>query len=298
MPTSLPAALLQQIEQELDHPLKIQRVESLAGGSINRALAIHGASERLFVKLHNARHHAMFVAEAHALQRLRETHTLRVPAVICHGHDETRAWLVLEHLSLRHVGNAREAGRKLAALHRHTAERFGFAMDNFIGLTPQHNEPSEHWCQFFRERRLRPQLRWLEEKGMMDSRLQASSLRLLNELEYWLGEHHPAPSLLHGDLWSGNFAYDADGAPCLFDPASYHGDRETDLAMTRLFGGFPPAFYQGYAEAWPLPADAKSRETLYNLYHILNHANLFGSGYLAQAASMIDHLLQQRRART
>ena len=186
----------------------------------------------------------------------------------------------------------RRLGEGLAALHTVTAPRYGFRHNNTIGRTPQANEWCADWIEFFRERRLRPQLVLGEQRGF-PRRLCARAARLLEALPALLAGHRPRASLLHGDLWGGNWLASTAGEPVLFDPAVYYGDRETDLAMTRLFGGFGPAFYRAYESAAPLPAGAALRAELYNLYHVLNHANLFGGGYAASAQLLIDRLLSE-----
>jgi fructosamine-3-kinase len=150
----------------------------------------------------------------------------------------------------------------------------------------------DRWPAFFRDRRLAPQLALAAHNGF--TTLQAPGQRLLEVIPALL-PHEPPPSLLHGDLWGGNWLADARGEPIIFDPAVYHGDREADLAMTRLFGGFGRAFYEAYQGAWPLPPGSQMRTELYNLYHVLNHANLFGGSYANQASSMIEHLLAHVR---
>jgi fructosamine-3-kinase len=164
---------------------------------------------------------------------------------------------------------------------------FGWARDNFIGSSPQHNGWVDEWPRFFAERRLRPQLEALARRG--DRLRHAESIP--TRAEALLESHRPDPCLVHGDLWSGNAALASDGRGVLIDPAVHRADREVDLAMARLFGGFPSAFYDGYQREWPLPAGHHRRVDLYNLYHLLNHANLFGGGYLAQAQAVIDDLL-------
>lgn len=160
----------------------------------------------------------------------------------------------------------------LATLHRSTGPRYGWQKDNWIGLAPQPNAWSDDWAQFFVEYRLAPQAR---RAGIA-----------LPDVKRLLEDHHPAPSLLHGDLWSGNVGFTPEG-PVLFDPAVYYGDREADLAMTELFGGFAPAFYAAYREALPLPEGYELRKHVYNVYHLLNHLNLFGSGYLPQVQGVL-----------
>jgi fructosamine-3-kinase len=176
-------------------------------------------------------------------------------------------------------------------MHRATKQRFGWDRDNTIGSTPQHNAEHADWVTFWSEQRLGFQLDLAARNGYR-GRLQKRGDLLRQQLGALL-EHSPVASLLHGDLWGGNIAYAADGQPVIFDPACYYGDREADLAMTELFGGFGGTFRAAYEEAWPLSPGYPVRKQLYNLYHIVNHLNLFGGGYLSQAESMIDRLLAE-----
>lgn len=284
------ASMLEAVQQHCSQALTLQRVERLHGGSISQSMALHCREGSFFAKVNDSRYAAMFAAECSGLAAMDATCSTRVPRPICQGSHADHAWLVLEYLPLSPNGDARAAGQQLATMHRHTAERFGFHEDNYIGLTPQPNTPDDDWQAFFRDQRLLPQFRRLAAKGMVDQALDQAFHALLYRLGDWLDDHRPVPSLLHGDLWSGNLAY-AHGQPVIVDPACYYGDREADLAMSRLFGGFPPEYYRGYEEAWPLAAGSEQRIELYNLYHILNHANLFGRSYLHQAERMIRHLL-------
>jgi protein-ribulosamine 3-kinase len=270
-------------------PFVLARAEAAGGGCINAAHRLHGTDgSRYFAKTNRADLAGMFAAEAEGLEEIAATGTLRVPRPLAHGILGNRAYLVLEHLDFVRAGDPATMGRQLAALHRHTAPRFGWRRDNTIGSTPQDNTWEDDWVTFWRERRLRPQFALARSHG---HRFQGEE-RLLDALPGFFPAGPPVPSLLHGDLWGGNAGYAASGDPVVFDPASYFGDRETDLAMTRLFGGFPPAFHEAYAEAWPLPAGHERRVGLYNLYHLLNHANLFGGGYAAQARHLVDELLR------
>src|SRR5579862_1287515 len=224
----------------------------------------------LFVKVGPPERRAALEAEAAGLTELSGAQALRVPWVLASGATDD------------------------AALHAVTAPRFGWGRDNTIGRTSQTNGWMEEWAEFFRERRLRPQLDLAVENGF-GKLLETPGERLLESVHLLLGGHVPRASLLHGDLWGGNWLATADGEPVIVDPAVYYGDREADLAMTRLFGGFGGAFYRAYEAADPLPAGAALRSELYNLYHVLNHANLFGGGYARQARGMIDRLLAQLR---
>jgi fructosamine-3-kinase len=236
----------------------------------------------------------MFEAEADALRALTATHSVRVPQPIVSGTAAGQAFLVLDYLDLRGRGDAALLGEQMAQLHRVPQTRFGWTHDNWIGSTPQRNAWQHDWIAFWREQRLGFQLALAAQNGYGGA-LQRDGDMLLARLDALFDGYTPAPSLLHGDLWGGNHAYLADGAPVIFDPALYVGDRECDLAMSELFGGFAPDFYAAYRASWPLDAGYAVRKTLYNLYHILNHANLFGAGYAAQAARMTAALLAQIR---
>jgi len=267
---------------------------SIGGGSINRCYYWPAAGTPMFVKVGARASQAAFAAEADGLRELREARALRVPQVLATGVADSTAFLALEWIERGAAGEAceRRLGEGLAALHSVTAPRYGFRRDNTIGRTPQTNAWSTDWVDFYRERRLRPQLVLAAQRGF--ARLLAErGERLLAALPALLAEHTPRPSLLHGDLWGGNWLSSTAGEPVLFDPAVYYGDRETDLAMTRLFGGFGVSFYRAYEAAAPLPAGAAWREELYNLYHVLNHANLFGGGFAHQAREIIERLLAQ-----
>ena len=215
-----------------------------------------------------------------------------MPAVLGHGTDGAQAFLALEWIEFGRALPDTEArlGEQLTQLHGVTAARFGWHRDNTIGATPQPNAWTVGWAEFFAHRRIGFQLD-LAERGGRGGRWLERGRRLVEQLPTLLAGHRPRPSLLHGDLWGGNWAADASGAPVIFDPATYFGDREADLAMTRLFGGFGREFYAAYESAWPLDAGADVRCDLYNLYHVLNHLNLFGGGYRGQAEAMIGRLL-------
>ena len=202
------------------------------------------------------------------------------------------AWLALEWIASGPPSRATDSilGEQLARQHRSTQAAFGWSRDNTIGSTPQLNEWRDDWVTFFRDQRLRYQLDLAARNGF-GARLQQRGGALLDRVAGFLSGYRPVPSLLHGDLWGGNRLTAEHGQPVIFDPAVYYGDREADLAMTRLFGGFGAGFYAAYEAAWPLDAGAEARADLYNLYHVLNHLNLFGDGYLGQALSMIDALL-------
>ena len=250
----------------------------VGGGCINQTYRIGGRDgRRFFVKLNDAHKLPMFTAERAGLEAIAATKTVRVPQPIAHGTAGKHAFLVLEYLELRGNGNARLLGEQLAALHRVQSHQFGFQQDNFLGETLQPNVWLSDWIAFWREQRLGFQLDLAAHNGY-GGKLQEMGHRLMERLPEFFDGYHPVPSLLHGDLWGGNHAYTADGMPIIFDPAPYYGDREADIAMMELFGGFDRELHAAYRAAWPLDAGYAKRCDLYNLYHILNHANLFGGG--------------------
>jgi len=262
------------------------------GGSINRCVRWESEGGTLFVKLGAAASLDMFEAEAEGLAELGRAAAIRVPTVRGSGLCGDTAFLALEWIEFG-SGSARSEtllGERLAQLHRVTAPCFGWHRDNTIGATPQPNAWMDDWPRFFAERRLGFQLELAARRGH-GGRLVERGSRVCERVETFFDGYRPSASLLHGDLWGGNWATDASGEPLIFDPAVYYGDREADLAMTRLFGGFGRAFYSAYEHAWPLDPGAAARVSLYNLYHVLNHLNLFGGGYRAQADAMIDRLL-------
>ncbi|MEM9321604.1 MAG: fructosamine kinase family protein [Pseudomonadota bacterium] len=263
----------------------------VSGGDICDAWRVDTDTGRVFLKTLGATHAGVLESEAAGLEAIADTRTLRVPKVLGQGTTPDTAWLALEWLDLG--GGGRDAehalGTQLAAMHRHTAERHGWHEDNWIGRTTQPNEWCDDWTTFFAEHRLRHQLELACEAGV-GNLLRAPGDALLERLPELLAGHVPEPSLLHGDLWGGNWGV-ADSKPVIFDPAVYYGDREADLAMTRLFGGFGSSFYEAYESAWPLSPGASRRDALYRLYHVLNHANLFGGGYVSQAAGLMQSLI-------
>jgi protein-ribulosamine 3-kinase len=268
----------------------LQRVAGGSGQACYRWPAGNGA---IFVKVADrADADAAFAAEAAGLAELAKAAALRVPRVLGRGRTDDTAFLALEWLDAAPADGQCEQrlGQGLAALHAVSAPAHGLHGDNHIGRTPQANGWMSSWAQFFRERRLRPQLMLALQNGF-GGVLGDRGEQLLESLPLLLADHQPAPALLHGDLWGGNWLCTTSGEPVIFDPAVYYGDRETDIAMTRLFGGFGARFYRAYEAAAPLPAGAAERGALYNLYHVLNHANLFGGGYPRQARELIDALL-------
>jgi fructosamine-3-kinase len=288
MQTSLATAL----SDVLGRTVIASSAQRVVGGSINQCSRFETTSGPIFVKHGDTDLLRTFEVEAAGLAELAAARAARIPQVLAIGERNGTALLVLEWIDLTPATAASEAqlGELLAAQHRTTQDTFGWDRDNTIGSTPQHNRRADRWIEFFRDSRLLPQLALADRNGA-GGELIAAGQRLCERLDDFFADHEPEPSLLHGDLWGGNWGTDTQGKPVLFDPAVYFGDRETDLAMTRLFGGFGAPFYVAYQKVWPLPAGAEARITLYNLYHVLNHFNLFGGGYRRQAEAMIERLL-------
>ena len=270
------------------------RAIPVSGGCINSAYVLENAKQRYFIKTHSVDKYEMFAAEAAGLGEIAATRSVRVPTVICFGRTADEAYLVLEYIALSSGGKntARQLGVQLAAMHQHSVPRFGWRMNNTIGSTPQINSWSESWPDFFARQRLGYQL---SLNAGRDPALMRLGEELLPQIKHFFSNCRVVPALLHGDLWGGNWAAGEDGVPVIFDPALYFGDREADIAMTELFGGFPPDFYAAYRDAYPLDPAYRVRKQLYNLYHVLNHDHLFGGAYAAQARQMIQSLLAELR---
>jgi fructosamine-3-kinase len=275
-------------------PFRLRGSHSVGGGCINATEVLEGDGRKYFVKLNDADRLDMFEAEAAGLKEIVDSNTVRAPRPVVSGTAGGQAFLVLEYLELGGRGGGQTdaaLGRQLAAMHRTTRPQYGWWRDNTIGSTAQINTEERDWIRFYREHRLRYQLDLATENGA--ARLGHSGAKLLEVLPALFTSYTPAPSLLHGDLWGGNHGALCDGTPVIFDPAVYYGDREADLAMTELFGGFGANFYTAYNESWPLDAGYRVRRELYNLYHVLNHYNLFGGGYASQAEGMIGRLVSE-----
>jgi protein-ribulosamine 3-kinase len=290
---AVPAPWQRAVEAAITHasgvPFTIREAGPVAGGCIHRSFVVVDGGSRYFVKTNEARHGDTFAAEADGLSAILAA-GVRAPRPLCHGSDATHAWLVMEFVDLGGPPDPARLGSDLAKLHASTGETHGWHRDNWIGATPQRNARSDDWALFWQTQRLAPQLELALRKGFGEGLARAGD-KLIAALPAILRGHRPEPSLLHGDLWGGNAGFLAGGEPVVFDPAVYYGDREADLAMTELFGGFAPDFYRAYREVAPLEQGYELRRTLYNLYHVLNHANLFGGGYAAQAERMMLELL-------
>lgn len=283
-----------QLSQQLNQQIHINHSQPIHGGDINQAFWLQTSQGDLFAKFNAAHFLPMMQAEVTSLDWIDKTHTIRCPKPLAVGEFENQAWLVMEFLPIS-GGRQNELarGQLIAKMHQQLRQEhsaFGWFEDNFIGKTRQKNAWHTNWASFYGEQRLRPQLELAQQHGA-PKQLFEQGQTLINQLDCWFESYQPVASLLHGDLWAGNSDFLQNGTPVIFDPASYFGDRETDIAMTELFGGYSAEFYRGYNQVFPLDAGYRDRKDLYNLYHILNHFNLFGAGYLTQAQTMIKRLL-------
>lgn len=273
-----------------EHGLRIDRIP---GGDIAEASLLRASDSKVFLKTLPLEQSGLLSAEADGLSALAGTGTIRVPRVIGRGMQADLAWLALEYLELDRRNSHADAhlGRQLAQMHRSKGERFGWHRNNYIGRTPQTNTPGGEWTAFFASHRLAAQFdrlrRNLPDQGWNDLKNE-----VISAWQAVSAKHEPPPSLIHGDLWRGNAAALPDDEPVIFDPAVHYADRECDLAMAHLFGGFDEAFFRAYNEAWPLPAGFETRRHYYKLYHILNHANLFGGPYIEASEQLCRRILR------
>lgn len=267
-------------------PVKVQ------GGDIHQAYSIISGEKRFFVKANQVDRLAMFECEHRSLVQIEQSKCIRVPRVSGTGIAGDHAVMVMEFIELDNRIDLTEFGQQLAAMHHCRAPNFGFVQNNFIGGSLQRNDPGNDWVEFWQNMRLLPQLE-LARNNSFDTVSIDRGYRLSQALGYFFERYAPVPSLLHGDLWSGNWGSDALGAPVIYDPACYYGDHETDLALMELFGHPGDRFFSSYNERFAIDADYPVRRKLYNLYHILNHANMFGGGYIGQSCQMIDQLLSE-----
>jgi len=273
--------------------------EPITGGCINQTWKVtDNYGEKYFLKTNIPSLENMFVVEANSLIEIEQSNSIRTPHVLVYGSNYDYSYLVLEYITLEPQINQQYMGIQLAHMHKSTnplkesAKQFGWVKNNFIGSTPQSNKPHKHWASFWKNERLLYQLNLAKTNGY-SSKAYDEGLKLAESVKLFFSNYQPEPSLLHGDLWDGNCASDLNGKPVIYDPALYYGDRETDIAMTELFGGFDHDFYKTYNSFYTLDSDYKTRKNLYNLYHILNHYNLFGGGYAAQAENMTKRLLSE-----
>ncbi|MCH7493255.1 fructosamine kinase family protein [bacterium] len=292
----LPAPLLTALDRTLERAfgagVHVRGHEPVPGGCIAEAahVSVSGAPD-IFVKWQDDAPKDLFLAESRGLEELAAAKALKVPQPLfsANAQGEAPAWLAMEWLTVAEPGSgsAEALGRGLARLHRHTAERFGFGLDNFIGPTIQLNGWHHDWPGFFRDKRLGAMAVFLQRQGLLDKPARGLLMRTLERVGDLLAEPGESPSLLHGDLWAGNRLALAGGEPALVDPAVHYGCREADLAMMELFGSPPEPFWRAYEEMYPLAPGYAERRDLYNLYHLMNHALLFGGGYMEQATAVM-----------
>ena len=289
------------LQEKLNKEIAFSQTNVVSGGDIHQSFHIQSQSpkESIFIKVNHLDAFPVLESEADSLTFIADTDSILCPTVILLGKTQEHAFLIMEYHHLISTGDDYQLGKQLAEMHQSSIKQqvkpYGFKNDNFIGLTAQHNQWKTNWCDFWINCRIRPQLHLAYQNGFR-SQLEHHEDQLVTAITNLLNTYQPEPCLLHGDLWSGNKAFSQKtGEPIIFDPACYYGDRETDISLTRLFGGFSALFYQGYQDTWPLNPDFEQRHPLYNLYHILNHLNLFGAGYLRQSITMIDSLIKQNK---
>ena len=294
-PAIAPETLESLLRQVLGDGFRLAAQQALSGGDIALSLSVQGRDgSRHFVKLMPHEDRAPLVAEQDGLEALAASRVCRTPAVrgLANAGEQWCA-LVLEHLDLAPLSGADDgerAARVLHALHQCHGEQFGWHCDNYLGSNPQANPPGDNWARFVVRNRLQPQLARAAQNGLDRATLRQGE-KLCDRVSALFLDYRPAPSLLHGDLWHGNVAVcRRSGEIVLFDPAVHHGDRESDLAMSELFGGFPPAFYATYRRLAPLNEGYETRKLLYSLYHLLNHFNLFGRSYLGEVTRLTSRL--------
>lgn len=292
MKAELLKAITQALEESLTISLPGLNASPVAGGDICQSYLLQsGTQYRFFVKTHKATFSALFSAEQRSLLEIAKSQSIATATPLATGSGGDNAFLVLEYLDFSNQSNEKQLGKQLAHMHRFTHTQFGFFENNFIGTTPQANQWTTSWSEFWLTRRLQPQLTLAYKKGFR-SALEPLEAPALAAAKTLLEKHQPDASLVHGDLWGGNKACLRNSNPVIFDPACYYGDREVDIAMTRLFGGFDASFYAAYEETWPLPAGTQERQNLYNLYHQLNHLNLFGASYLDSCLHSLHRLIR------
>lgn len=276
------------LSSSVSEELRIFSFNSISGGDINEAYRLETSREDYFIKVNSLeRYPQMFSQEAQGLQLLQKAEGLRIPNIIAQDHYDDTSFLILELISSNNQNdNFWESFAKgLSEIHKKSNEYFGLESNNYIGSLKQYNEKKSDWISFFIEERLLRQVRLARDHQLADSALLSAFNRLFKVLNEIIPEE--TPSLLHGDLWSGNFMIDDQGDACLIDPAVYYGHREMDLAMTKLFGGFSDKFYEHYHSYFPLEKGWESRMDLFNLYPLLVHLNLFGSSYLRQIRAIL-----------
>ncbi len=280
--------LSKKLSEVVDSDVSIHQHNTVSGGSINSAYKLGTSAGNFFLKHNHAETHPrMFETEAAGLELLRATNTLKVPEPRVTGQFEDQTWLIMEHLEASQPQEIywEDFGSSLAELHRTTADQFGLDHDNYMGSVPQPNTQSANWAEFYSTQRIEPLVKKCMDEGLCDSSVARPIARLCNKLDTLIPRE--APALIHGDLWSGNFLCTKDGKSAIFDPASHYGHREADIAMTMLFGGFQPQFYNSYEAAYPLQPEFSDRVGIHQLYPLLIHVLLFGESYLGRVREVL-----------
>jgi len=269
-------------------------LETALCGDINRCYYLQTPDNNYFLKTNEAEHYHMFSAEFDALEEIRKQQCIRAPKPLLHAKTTHFSYLLLEHITLENTVDFRKFGFQLASMHKIRKDYFGWHQDNSIGTTLQRNTREDDWPVFWRKYRLEAQIE-LAIKDNRDSQLIDQLYELASLCHAFFNNRVVEKSLLHGDLWSGNYSSDEYQAPVIYDPASYFCDHETDLAMLELFGQPAPEFYESYQDVFFIDPDFKTRKVLYNLYHLLNHLHLFGDQYLSVVNNMTAQLLAETR---
>ncbi len=288
MDKKLQAGIEQTLSEKFNRKVVVTTWSSIGGGCINNALKIDTSAGRFFMKHNDAkRYPGMFEAEAKGLQVLKTANEIFIPEAACFGNSGQEGFLILEFVesSSRRKDFFEDFGIRLAWLHRHSTEKFGLDHDNYIGSLPQRNRQHTAWAEFFIVERMETQIRLARDNRAVGNSIVQQFEKMFNRLQ----EIFPVekPSLLHGDLWNGNYMTAPDGSACLIDPAVYYGFREMDIAMSKLFGGFSPGFYSGYHAEFPLEKGWEGRIDICNLYPLMVHVNLFGGGYLHDVQNIL-----------
>ena len=289
IPQSLHTEVISALSELTAKPIEIIKALPLSGGSINSAFRLETSAGDFFMKYNRASAYpGMFEQEARGLSMLHSAGNIRVPEVISHGDDGQYSFIILEYLESAGKSNTfwEDFGRKLADLHKHQGNKFGLDHDNYIGSLKQYNVQYDHWADFFREQRLMVQMEVAAGSGLLPGHIKRAFESLFRRLDDIFPKEPPA--LIHGDLWSGNYHVDEKGEACIIDPAVYYGSREMDIGMSRLFGVFGSGFYEAYNEAWPMEPGWRERIEICNLYPLMVHVNLFGSGYLGSVESILS----------
>ena len=286
-------SITEAIQAQLGKSIHLGEAQLISGGNISQAWKVCDQQGRAWLVKSNNKHLLpMFVAESKGLKEIAASATIRVPTPLCSGITQQHAFLVMEYIQLQGTPSTELFAEQLAAMHHCTQSHFGWTQDNTIGSTVQHNPLHDDWINFWRNERLEYQLALAQRKGFSAPAF-TQGMQLASRLSCFFSNYKPLPSLLHGDLWSGNYSADKQGQPVIYDPAIYYGDHEADLAMMELFGNPGKRFFSAYNAHFAIDAGYQTRKTLYNLYHILNHFNLFGGNYASQAQNMINQLLAE-----